>query len=131
MPKTTSSESIEWLICVIRALPSDEPVPRGTPGYNTYTTQKDHWLGWLDPTAGTGTYLRKTGQSRGPRDVYNRIVEPKLLIWLISAAKVPTDLIRDALSEAGAKSTLAGKSAAIRKCVPWSVVSEALRRCGN
>ncbi len=128
MPKRTASESIEWFIRAIRALPADDPVPRGTPGYNTYTTQKDHWLGWLEPAAGTGSYPRKTGSDRDARDVYNRIVEPKLLVWLISVAGVEADLIRRTNSEAEAASTLAGKSAAIRRHVPWRIIAEALKR---
>lgn len=94
------AESIEWFTQAIKGLPGDDPVPRGTPGYNKYPTQKDHWLGWLDPTAGTGTYPRQAGASRDARDVYNRIVEPKLLIWLISAAAVDPERVRLAVREA-------------------------------
>jgi hypothetical protein len=50
--------SIASFTRAIVALPSDQPVPLGTPGYNRYTTQKAHWLGWLSPSAGTGTYPR-------------------------------------------------------------------------
>ncbi len=122
------AESIDWLAQVIKRLPSDDHVLRGTPGYNQYTTQKDHWLGWLDPAAGTGTYRRQSHANRDARDVYNRIVEPRLLVWLISAAAVDPDLIRRAVHEAEVRSSLASKSAAIRRHVPWHVVAEALRR---
>jgi hypothetical protein len=122
------SESVDWLTQAIRRLPSDEQVPLGTQGYNEYATQKEHWLGWLDPAAGTGTYPRQTGSNRDARDVYNRIVEPKLLIWLIAAAGVPTELVQAALNEADSKPKLASKSAAIRRHVPWEVVAAALRR---
>jgi hypothetical protein len=60
--------------------------------------------------------------------VYNRIVEPKLLLWLISAAGVQPDLVdaaKLAVQEAG---TLAGKSAALRRHVPWHVVAAALAK---
>lgn len=60
------------LAAEIRQLPSDSPVPERTEGYNNYTTQKDHWLGWLNPAAGTGTYPRKTGKDATARAVYNR-----------------------------------------------------------
>lgn len=129
MSKEISEESVDWLISVIRKLPADEPVRRGTLGYNAYTTQKYHWLGWLDPAAGTGTYSRKSAPGSGARSVYNRIVEPKLLIWLISAANVPVDLVHRATSEAESAPTLAGKSAAIRRHVPWEAIAEALKRC--
>ena len=122
------AESIEWLALAIARLPSDDPVLRGTQGYNTYTTQKDHWLGWLNPTTGTGTYARTGGPNRDARDVYNRIVEPKLLFWLAEAADVHPNIRATAMTDASAKSKLASKSAAIRKHIPWPVLAEALRR---
>jgi len=122
-----SSESIEWLMQAIRRLPSDEPVPPGTHGYNEYTTQKEHWLGWLDPTAGRGTYPRQIGSNRDARDVYNHVVEPKLLAWLIGSAGVSTELVQAALREAESKTKLPSKSAAIRRHVPWEVVAAALK----
>lgn len=123
-----SSESIEWLASAIARLPSDEPVPRGSQGYNTYTTQKAHWLGWLNPAAATGTYPRTGGPDRLARDVYNRIVEPKLLLWLAEAAEVHPDLRANALTDASVKTKLVSKSAAIRKHIPWPVLTAALRR---
>lgn len=90
-------ESIESLIHAIRRLPSDEPVTDGQSGYNNYTTQKDHWLGWLDPNSGTGSYRRRGGKNRDAKYVYNHIVEPKMLLWLISAAEVRSELIQTAI----------------------------------
>lgn len=119
-------ESIVWLIDVIRRLPSDEPVPLDTRGYNNYTTQKDHWLGWLDPESGTGTYARKSAPDRDARFVYNHIVEPNMLLWLISASGVNPDLVQAAKEAAEGPSRLSSKSAAIRRQVPWSVVEAAL-----
>ena len=59
--------TVEWLVEAIQRLPADEPVPGRTPGYNVYRTQKDHWLGWLQPSNGTGTYPRRSGNERGAR----------------------------------------------------------------
>lgn len=128
MTKRVPSESIEWLASAIRSLPSDEPVPPHTPGYNRYATQKDHWLGWLDPSACKGTYPRKASPKRDARDVYNRIVEPQLLAWLVSAAGVPQPLVQAALHAAASAPKLASKSAAIRRHVPWHILAEALRQ---
>jgi hypothetical protein len=124
----TSNESIDWLARAIALLPSDEPVPLGTPGYNTYTTQKAHWLGWLNPSSGTGTYPRTNNPTRDAKDVYNRIVEPKLLLWLVRAAEVNPALVAAAAEEANDKPKMASKSAAIRRHIPWSVLSAALHR---
>lgn len=128
MSALPTTQSIDWLASAIRRLPSDAPVPVKTPGYNNYSTQKDHWLGWLDPHSGTGTYPRVNKPGRTARDVYNRIVEPKLLLWLISAAGVPHELVATASRAADSAASLASKSAAVRRTVPWEVVVEALRR---
>jgi hypothetical protein len=117
---------IEWLIGAIRSLPSDEPVADGHPGYNRYRTQKEHWLGWLDVDAGTGTYPRRSGPGRDAHYVYNHIVEPKMLLWLIAAAGVRAELVEAARQAAEGATSLAGQSAAIRREVPWPVVAAAL-----
>ena len=122
------SESIEWFAAAIALLPSDRPVPLGTQGYNTYGTQKEHWLGWLNPAAGTGTYPRSDGVERDARDVYNRIAEPKLLLWLAEAAEISDELIVAARTEAEDKAKLNSKAAVVRKHIPWATVSAALHR---
>lgn len=124
-------DSIEWFIDAIGRLASDEPVPKGQQGYNTYTTQKKHWLGWPDPKSGTGTYPRSNAPGRDARDVYNHIAEPKMLLWLILAAGVEGMLFWEAVAavlNADKASSLSSKSAAIRRIVPWPVVATALSR---
>ena len=119
-------DSIDDFIAKIRDLTSDPPVEGRQPGYNNYTTQKDHWLGWLGATPGTGTYERKTPPNRGARYVYNHIVEPKMLLWLIGAAGVEPALVEAATQASLQARTLPGKSKAIRQLVPWSVVARML-----
>lgn len=128
MKSRSDSRSVDWLIQAIRRLPPDKRVPDRTPGYNNYNTQKEHWLGWLDPTAGTGSYPRRARSDRDARYVYNHIVEPKMLLWLVSAAGVSPELLDSAERAAKTASTLAGKSAAIRRHVPWSEVAAALSK---
>jgi hypothetical protein len=132
---TEISENVEWFISAIISLPGDSPVPIGTPGYNTYTSQKAHWLGWLNPNSGTGTYVRASNPNRDARDIYNRIVEPKMLLWLAEAAGVCPSLVNSAKEDASQKMKLASKSAAIRKHIPWQVIVDVLnlrsRNVGN
>lgn len=118
--------SVDWLIAAIQGLPADQAVPLKTAGYNNYTTQKDHWLGWLDPASTTGTYPRASGASGGAKGVYNRIVEPKMLLWLISAAGVDQDMVAAAQAACDQTAPMPTRAAAIRKAVPWRVVEEAL-----
>lgn len=120
--------SIPWFIRVIEALPTDEPVPFGTQGYNRYTTQKAHWLGWLNPSAGTGTYPRREVPGRDAKYVYNHIVEPKLLLWLIAASGLSQSIVQAAREAACSAPSMAGQSAAIRRVVPWAKLCEQLSR---
>ena len=126
MTNSHSVGSIEWLIETIRALPFDAPVPHGTPGYNQYTTQKAHWLGWLDPAAGTGSYPRSAGAGRDAKYVYNHIIEPKLLLWLVTSAGVNAELVVLARASAEAAKSMPAKSAAMRRQIPWATVCDAL-----
>ena len=126
MIQRLSSKSISWLSEAITKLPPDDKVPQGTQGYNVYKTQKGHWLGWLNPSAGTGTYPRQDDGKRDARDVYNRIVEPKMLIWLATAAKVDSALLKAAISSASAAERMPSKAAAIRKHIPWPVLEAAI-----
>jgi hypothetical protein len=119
-------ETVQGLKDAIRALPSDPEVPKGTQGYNRYTTQRAHWLGWLGDTPGTGSYERKTPPGKGAEHVYNRIGEPKMLLWVIEASGVHPSLVAQAKSAASVGPTLAGKAKAIRQVVPYSAVADAL-----
>lgn len=117
------SVSIAKFRRAIAALPADKP--RVTPG-KWYRTQKEHWLGWLREYHGPGAYGRIHGSRRDARFAYNHIVEVKMLLWLIKAAGVAPALINKARRGAAAASTLCGKSAAVRRHVPWTKLSVAL-----
>nr|WP_315187206.1 hypothetical protein [uncultured Albidiferax sp.] len=123
-----SDQSVQWLVKAIQRLPADTAVSMGTPGYNNYTTQKAHWLGWLNPTSATGTYPRADAPNRNARYVFNHIMEPKMLLWLVSAAQVEVSKVQAASQAASSAASMAGASAAIRKIVPWQVVAAALER---
>lgn len=121
--RTTRTVSVRQLIVAIRKLPSDKPAHH--PG-KWYRTQKQHWLGWLSEYDGPGYYGRKPGMNRDARFAYNHIVEPKMLNWLMSAAAVDVSLVRRARAAASGKASMAGRSAAIRRHVPWEAVVAAL-----
>ena len=113
-----SSYSVEKLIDVIKKLPADKEVPSGTQGYSRYRTQKAHWLGWLSKKPGA-KYYRQDAPNRHAKFVYNHIMEPKMLLWLISASGVDNRLITNAQKDANNAKTMAGSCAAIRKVVSW------------
>ena len=114
-----SSYTVESLIKFIKNLPSDKKVVIGTQGYNLYDSQKSHWLGWLDSKSNTGTYQRRDAPNRSAKFVYNHIMEPKMLLWLISASGVDQKFIVKAKDGADNAKTMASSCAAIRKVVSW------------
>lgn len=128
MNHQSGTESVKWLLDCIRQFPPDTPVPRGTPGYNVYTSQKDHWIGWLDKSQGTGTYVRRSSDDRGAEYVYNHIKEPKMLLWLITAAGVRSDVARAAVNAAECVQSMSNQCKVIRQQAPWVEVAAALRR---
>lgn len=121
---STSQEfSINQLYDAIETLPEDEPKSR--PGI-WYFTQKEHWLGWVAGYRGPGAYSRKNWKNRDAKFVYNHIVCPDMLIYLIRAIPLPTETITAAEAAYETGSTLMAKAGAIRKVVPWSVIYEEL-----
>ena len=117
-----SGKSIAQFIEAIRTLPED--MPHGNPRV-WYRTQKEHWLGWLEGYDGPGAYGR-TQANRDAKFAYNHIVEPKMLLWLVDAAGVPSELVQDARRAADRGATLMQQAVAVRKCMPWSQLVKAL-----
>ena len=117
-----SSYTVESLIKFIETLPSDKEVEIGTQGYNLYKSQKSHWLGWLDSKSNSGTYQRKDAPNRGAKFVYNHIMEPKMLLWLILASGIDMKLVTQAEENAANAKSMASSCAAIRKVVSWEAL---------
>ena len=115
--------TIAQFIRAVECLPSDEPHSR--PGV-WYKTQKEHWLGWLGEYHGPGAYGRAPSEERDARFVYNHIVCPEMLLWLIEASGVSPSLVAAARRAAATGATPMQRSGAIRRCVPWTEVFRAL-----
>lgn len=114
--------SIAKFIRAIRQLPSDKP--NNNPDV-WYRTQKEHWLGWLHEYNGPGAYGR-TGGNHDAKFAYNHIVEPKMLLWLIEATKVNSNLLKAARLASTKGNTMMQKSGAIRKLVSWEEIHDAI-----
>ena len=121
-----SEYSVLQLANFIESLPADKEAPEGTQGFNNYNTQKAHWLGWLDSKSTTGSYQRQEKSGRGAKYVYNHIMEPKMLLWLIAASGLQVEIAKDAsLNTFPAHKyfkLLASSCAAIRKVLPWQAL---------
>lgn len=91
-----------------------------------YTSQKEHWIGWLRGYHGPGPYGRQEWK-RDAAFIYNHVVCPPMILWLAEAAEVPGTLIKKAAREADIRQSLMSQAAAIRRVLPWTLVGEHLR----
>ena len=92
-----------------------------------YSSQKEHWLGWLGEYDGPGAYGRAGVPRRDARFVYNHIQCAPMLLWLAEAGNVPSDdLDRAFKAVVAAPKRNASQCAALRKILPWEDVSEKL-----
>ena len=91
-----------------------------------YSTQKEHWIGWLKGYGGPGYYERKNW-NRDAEFVYNHIVCPPMVLWLGEASGISLILIRKAkIAGLSAGPSLSAQSAAIRRVVPWELIQDRL-----
>lgn len=114
--------SVESLLRAIERLPTDTLYVE--PG-RWYRSHREHWIGWLEQYHTPGAYGR-IPKARDARWVYNHVVNPYMLCWLVEASGVPSDrvaLARQALERPGSYSARAG---AIRRIVAWDDVMLAL-----
>lgn len=89
-----------------------------------YESQKEHWLGWLKEYVGPGYYGRQSWEVTAEA-VYNRVVNPSMVLWLGEAAGVPKAAVRTAADAAlAAPPSMAAQSGAIRAVIPWSMIAE-------
>lgn len=92
-----------------------------------YSSQKEHWMGWLSEYDGPGAYGRKSSTGRTAEFVYNHINCPPMLLWLAEAAGVPKkDLLAAKRSALSGRLNRGSHCALIRKAIPWSAVEQKL-----
>lgn len=113
--------TIEQFRNKIKSLPSDEPMV--TPGI-WYTTQKQHWLGWLAEYNGPGAYSRKNWD-RDACFAYNHVVNPGMLLYLIKAIPMAPEIITAAEAASQQSQSMMAQSGSIRKVVPWEMIYQA------
>lgn len=120
--------TVAELLRTIKRLPADPPVhdPRVW-----YRTQKEHWIGWLSEYDGPGAYGRKTPTPTNAQSIYNRIVEPKMLLWLAKAAGVDPGRVEEAERQASSATSMMQASGRVRRLIPWQDVQATLTTRGS
>ena len=132
----SKSNTPTWLRRKIKRLPENAPIAarfeaailarRERKKDVWYGSQKEHWLGWLAEYDGPGYYGRASWDVTAEQ-VYNRIVNPSMLVWLADAAGVEKTIVERASAAAlAAPSNMSAQSAAIRREVPWHLIAEQL-----
>lgn len=92
-----------------------------------YSSQKEHWLGWLGEYDGPGAYDRLMWEGRTAEFVYNHIQCAPMLSWLAEAAGLQSEEIEAANKAAlAAPRRAASQCGAFRRIIPWESVSGAL-----
>jgi hypothetical protein len=92
-----------------------------------YTTQMEHWLGWLSGYDSPGAYNRKTWSGRSAEFVYNHINCPPMLLWLAEAVGVSRrDVLAAKRSALAARQSLGTHCGVIRRAIPWPIIEERL-----
>lgn len=96
-------------------------------GQAWYSSQKEHWLGWLAEYDGQGAYGRKIDPSRDARFVYNHIQCAPMLFWRAEALGFPDDVLDDAFAAViAAPKRNASQCAAFRRVLPWDRIDAVL-----
>ena len=98
-------------------------------GYSlNYSSQREHWLRWLNEYDGPGAF----GRTRFDHDAafaYNHCGCPAMALWLGEASGVSKRLVttaaRSALQRPG---RFSAKCGAIRRVIPWSLIEPRLLR---
>ncbi|MCL2024186.1 MAG: hypothetical protein FWG78_00160 [Coriobacteriia bacterium] len=116
--------SIKQLYDAISELPADPVKPIEEYGCGCQTSYRSQWLAWL----GCPHSKRKRKTGRTAEDVYDRIENPGMLLWLIEEAHRQESFIDliGAREEAHRESTNYMKCMAIRDAVPWEEVANVL-----
>jgi len=95
----------------------------------SYTSQKEHWLGWLSEYHGAGYYGRQADPHRSAEFAYNHIVCPPMVLWLGEASGVAKAKVSAAKRAAlSADPHLPALSAAIRKIISWEMIEARLTK---
>jgi len=91
-----------------------------------YSSQKEHWLGWLREYDGPGFYDRQTWEVTA-ETVYNRVVNSAMTLWLGEACGCPKAQVEAAAKAASkAGNTMQAQSAAIRRIISWPEIEKRL-----
>lgn len=98
---------------------------RQHPKKTWYTSQGEHWQGWLGEYSGGGFYGRKN-HKRTAKFVYNYIMCPPMLIWLAESAGIEECKIKRAVEESLQSDKYQQQCKKVRKVIAWNEIENAI-----
>lgn len=90
-----------------------------------YSSQGEHWQGWLGEYKGSGFYGRKN-HKRTVEFIYNHIMCPPMLIWLAETISIDKNIINQAINESLKSDKYQERCKIVRKYISWEVVEKAI-----
>lgn len=118
MPPAPSAKKLR---SIIAKLPPAHGLSGPPPTHKWFTSQHEHWLGWLGDYANPGYYHRR-GLDHDGRFAFNHVSCVEMVTWLAEAAGVEKGLVKRALAEATKVKNPTSKAAAARHILPWDLV---------
>ncbi|SHK58381.1 Site-specific recombinase XerD [Shimia gijangensis] len=88
-----------------------------------YSSQKEHWLGWLGACETPAPYKRQASSATDARLVFQRLSCAPMLFWLADASEFEETRLRLAFDAVvAAPQNGARQSAAFRRIIPWELI---------
>lgn len=126
-----TSPGLDWsgrdFADIMRRLDSSYPISDRyerlyLPGDHWWSSQRQHMVGWFSELSSPGAYGRTRPITA--RVAYNRFQCAPGLLWLSEGVGVDHQTVTMAADLAGGRGRPATQCAAIRRVIPWSMVSE-------
>lgn len=88
-----------------------------------YKNQGEHWQGWLSGYFGGGFYGRKN-HKRTAAFVYNHIMCPPMLIWLVESLGFNKNKLQSAINATLKTTKYQKQCSIIRAAFPWAEIEQ-------
>lgn len=118
------AKSMRWtrtaLLDALRQLPDRAPIADALPGGDV--PLKYRWLDWVS------NYDRGRQKNTSARTIYNRVQQPRWIVWLAEASGINARLIRKATNRVAGHVHRQTQAKEVRRILPWPLVARHLEQ---
>ncbi|WGS25788.1 HNH endonuclease [Bradyrhizobium sp. ISRA464] len=119
------TKSTRWtraaLLDGLKQLPDRAPIAEALPGADA--PLKERWIDWVS------NYSRgRQKKNASARTIYNRVQQPRWIVWLAEASGINTRLIRKATNSVARHVRRQTQAKEVRRILPWSLVARHLEQ---